>query len=147
MTENEMITVNRYFNYLKEGKLMGSQCPKCHHIDLPARRLCSQCQSEAQWKELSGKGKLHAFTAISVGTPIMGQKGYDRSHPYIFAIGLMEEGPMVSGLMRESEKYEENPDQLKIGIPLKATFVQTQIGKDRNGQPLFRWDVGFIPIE
>ena len=84
MVKDNLITVNNYFTYLKNNKLMGSECPKCKNIDLPPRRICSKCQNETHWRELSGKGKIKAFSAINVGTPVMGQKGYDRRNPYIF---------------------------------------------------------------
>ena len=147
MSEENIVTVNKYFNYLKEQKLMGSKCPKCNNVDLPARRMCSKCQEEATWIELSGKGKIKAFTVISVGTPIMAQHGYDRKHPYIFTVAQMEEGPMVSGLMTNAKEYEENPDKIKIGMDLTTTFIKTETGKDRNGEPIYHWDVGFIPSQ
>ena len=145
MSEENQVTVNKYFNYLKDQKLMGSECPDCHQIDLPARRLCSNCQHEAHWKELSGNGKLKGFTVISVGTPIMSQHGYDRKHPYIFAVAEMAEGPMISGLMTEAKQFEENPANIKIGMGVKASFVKTETGKNREGEPIFRWDVGLKP--
>ncbi len=145
MTENQPVSVNQYFEYLKEGKVMGSACPQCQNIDLPPRRICSKCQHETHWKALSLKANLSAFTAINVGTPIMNQKGYDRKHPYIFAVGKLEDGPMISGLMQNAVELENNPSEIKIGMPLNITFIQTQIGTLKDGNPKYRWDIGFEP--
>ena len=130
MSEKNYVTVNKYFNYLKEQKLMGSECPECQQVDLPPRRICSHCQHETQWKELSGQGNLKAFTVVSVGTPIMNQHGYDRKHPYIFTVVEMAEGPMISGLMTDAKHLEENPGNISIGMKLEATYVKTQTGKN-----------------
>ncbi len=139
----EIITVNQYFNYLAEKKLMGSHCPKCNTIDLPPRRLCSKCLSESQWKELSGKGELKTFTAVYVGAKVMTDKGYGRKTPYVFAVVQMEEGPSISGQLVGIE--ETNPDTYHIGMKVEVTYLKTETGKDKEGNSVYRWDVGFQP--
>jgi scaffold protein (connect acetoacetyl-CoA thiolase and HMG-CoA synthase) len=139
----EMITVDKYFAHLKDGKLMGSKCAECGNVDLPPRRLCSKCLKEAAWLELSGKGKVKTFTAVYVGVPAMEQKGYNRKHPYIFSIVKVEEGPMVSGQLIEVN--EDDPSSIAFDLDVQATFLKTEISKDKEGNPVYRWDVGFKP--
>ena len=95
MSEN-IITVDKYFQYLNEGKLMGSKCPKCGEFFVTPRMLCGKCQVEMEWAELSGKATLATFTIIAVGSKAMVEKGYGRGKSYIFAVGKMEEGPKAS---------------------------------------------------
>ena len=95
MREENLVTVDKCFNFLSEKKLMGSKCPKCGNIDLPPRRLCSKCLSESEWIELSGKGVLKTFSSIYVGAKAMTQKGYNRKKPYIFAVCLMDDQPSI----------------------------------------------------
>ena len=140
---SEIVTVNQYFNYLAEKKLMGSHCPKCSTIDLPPRRLCSSCLSESQWKELSGKGELKTFTGVYVGAKVMTDKGYDRNHPYVFAVVKMEEGPSISGQLVGID--ENDPKTYHIGMKVEVTYLKSEIGKNKEGNPIYRWDVGFQP--
>ena len=137
------ISVNQYFEYLSQKKVMGAKCPQCGNIDLPPRRLCSACLAESEWMEFSGNGTLETFTAIYVGSEVMTKKGYDRKHPYVFAVVKMDEGPSVSGQLVDID--ENDPKTYWIGMPVKTTFLKTEIGKDKEGQPIYRWDIGFKP--
>ncbi|GAG59325.1 unnamed protein product [marine sediment metagenome] len=88
MSENENeITINNYLKYLSEGKLMGSKCKTCGQIDVPARKLCSKCiKPETEWIEMSGKGKIAAFTSINVGTPYFVKKDMIEEIPMFLAL-------------------------------------------------------------
>lgn len=141
----DMVTINKYFEFLAEEKLMGAKCPKCGNVDLPPRRLCSKCLAETEWLQLSGKGSLETFTAVYVGAKVMSDKGYDRKHPYVFAVVKMEEGPSVSGQLIGIN--ETDPSTYSIGLEVEATFVKSEVGKDKDGNPVYRWDVGFKPIQ
>lgn len=143
MSTTPKITVNQYFEYLKQNKVMGAKCPQCGTIDLPPRRLCSACLAESEWMEFSGKGTLETFTAVYVGSEVMTKKGYDRKHPYVFAVVKMEEGPSVSGQLVGID--ENDSASYWIGMPVEATFLETEIGTDKEGKPILRWDIGFKP--
>ena len=140
------ITVNNYFKFMKEGKLMGTVCQDCGNIDLPAKAICSKCQSSnVKWKELSGNGKLATFTTVHVGAEVMSKKGYNMKKPYCFAIMEIEEKEKVyiSGQLIGVD--ESKPETIKIGMPLKTTFLTTDEGKDKDGNTIVRYDVGFQP--
>ena len=143
MNDNS-ITVDKYFQYLNEGKLMGSKCPKCGQFFVTPRRLCGKCQVENEWSALSGDATLATFTIISVGNKAMVEKGYDRKKPYIFAVAQTSEGPKVSGLLLEVDPTK--PDSVKIGMKLKIITEKTQTGKDDKGNPIIRTDVAFKPV-
>ena len=143
MTSENMITVDNYFKYLADKKLMASKCPTCNQIDLPPRRLCSECLAEAEWMELSGKGTLKTFSSIYVGAKAMMDKGYHRKKPYVFAVCHMEEGPNVAGHLVGVD--ETQPDKIPIDMPVKVIFPKAEIGTDKEGNPIYRWDVGFEP--
>jgi len=69
-----------YEQFLNEEKLMGSRCKKCGTLFVPPRSICVKCYAaEMEWVEVEGKGKLAAFTCISVGPPFMIAEGYDRN--------------------------------------------------------------------
>jgi len=72
-----------YEQFLNEEKLMGSRCRQCGELYFPPRSICAKCYKTAlEWVELKGKGKLVAFTCISVGPSFMVKEGYDRKNPY-----------------------------------------------------------------
>ena len=143
MSEENLITVDKYFNFLSEKKLMGSKCPKCGNINLPPRRLCSKCISESEWIELSGKGVLKTFSSIYVGAKAMTQKGYNRKKPYVFAVCQMDEGCSVSGQL--IGVAEDKPEEIPFDMPVQVVYLKTQTGEDKEANPIYRWDVGFEP--
>ena len=68
-----------YDKFLIEEKLMGSRCKECGTRFVPPRSICESCySSEMEWVEMTGKGKLAAFTCISIAPPGMIAQGYDR---------------------------------------------------------------------
>lgn len=140
MSENENeITINNYLKYLSEGKLMGSKCKTCGQIDVPARKLCSKCiKPETNWIEMSGKGKIAAFTSINVGTPYFVKKGYDRKKPYVFSIIKLDEGPMISAQLVGVD--ESHPETIKVEMPVKVKFLKVEV----EGLPE-KVDLGFEP--
>ncbi|MFX1304873.1 MAG: Zn-ribbon domain-containing OB-fold protein [Promethearchaeota archaeon] len=139
MSESERdFTIKSYIDFLAEKKLMGSKCKDCGAIYVPVRKLCTKCNiANMEWVEMSGNGKLAAFTSITVGTPFFVEKGYDRNKPYCFSVIKLDEGPMVSGQLIGVD--ESKPETINIGIPVKATFIETEIKGET------RVDLGFEP--
>lgn len=140
MSENERdFTIKNYLDFLAEKKLMGSKCKNCGATYVPVRKLCTKCsKANMEWIEMSGKGKLAAFTSITVGTPFFVQKGYGRNKPYCFSVIKLDEGPMISGQLIGVD--ESKPESIKIGTSVKATFLETEIRGET------RVDLGFEPI-
>lgn len=139
MSEEKEITIQNYLEYVNEKKLMGSKCQKCSATYVPPRKLCIECNStDLEWVEMSGKGKLAAFSCIGVGTTFMTNKGYSMKKPYCFSVIELDEGPMISGQLLGVD--ESNPDSISIGTPVKLSFIET----DLKGET--RVDLGFVPV-
>lgn len=118
-----------YGQFLNEEKLMGSKCTKCGALYVPPRPLCIKCHgSDMQWVEMKGKGRLTAFTSITVGPPFMIAEGYDRKHPYIAGIVQLEEGASVDARIEEIDGTK--PEAIKIGTPLTVKFLHR--GEEEN---------------
>ena len=82
--------------YLREDKLMGSRCKNCEALYVPPRPICVTCAGDdLVWEEMSGKGKLAAFTCISIGPSAMIAEGYNRNNPYCSGVVELVEGPRV----------------------------------------------------
>ncbi len=74
-----------------------------------------------EWVELSGKGKLVAFTSVYIGTTPMIEAGYDRANPYVSGIVELAEGPRFSAQITGVDATQ--PETIPIGLPLQAGFV------------------------
>lgn len=111
-----------YEQFLNEEKLMGSRCKKCGALSLPPRSICIKCYAtEMEWVEMKGKGKLAAFTCISVGLPFMIAEGYDRKRPYCSGVVALEEG--TRAVARIEGVDGSKPETIKIGAPLQVEFL------------------------
>jgi uncharacterized OB-fold protein len=119
-----------YDEYLKEEKLMGSRCKACGAHFVPPRSICITCySSDMEWVELSGHGKLAAFTCIFVAPPSMITQGYNRKNPYCTGVVELEEGGRVDA--RIEGVNAANPEAITVGMPLKATFLHRDEGDRR----------------
>ena len=137
VSEEKEITIQNYLEFINNKKLMGSKCKKCGAIDVPPRKLCIKCSStDGEWIEMSGKGKIAAFSCIGVGTTFMVNKGYSMKKPYCFSVIELEEGPMVSGQLIGVD--ETKPDNIKINTHVQAIFLETEL---KGGE--IRVDLGF----
>jgi len=113
MGVNEPFTIEQFYKFLREGKLMAGKCVKCGKIHLPPRPLCDNCYSqEFEWVNVSGKGKLATYTVISIAP----QQFQDLT-PYAVGIVQLESGLKIPGMIQEVKQEE-----LKIGMPLTLDF-------------------------
>ena len=126
----ESFTSAEFYKYLENKKFMGTQCASCRKIYLPPRPICIECFSDdMQWVELSGKGKLRAFTSITVGPTFMVELGHDRKNPYCCCVVALEEGPSVSGQLLGINPQE--PEAIKIGTPVALEILQKEEGDNK----------------
>ena len=112
-----------YQEFLDEGRIMAAHCLGCGAWILPPRPVCPQCYgANLEWAELSGRGRLEAFTIIHVAPSWMHAEGYSRERPYVSAIVHLEEGPAISAQI----VGEDPPDTVRLqpGTPLRAKFIR-----------------------
>ena len=119
-----------YEQSLNEEKIMGSKCKKCGALALPPRPICVSCfGNEMEWVQFKGTGKLAAFTSIVVAPPYMLKEGFGRGNPYTVGVVELDEGvKVVSRIVGVDSK---KPEQIKVGTPLKAEFIEKGEGPDR----------------
>ena len=111
-----------YEQFLREEKLMGSRCKKCGALFVPPRPFCIKCySSEMEWTEMEGKGKLAAFTCITVVPPFMMEQGYDRNNPYCSGVVELEEGARVDARIEGVDV--KHPENIRVGMPMKVKFL------------------------
>ena len=103
----------KFFRSIKDnGKLMGTHCPKCERIYVPAALFCERCLSELdEWIDVGTVGEVHTYTLLYEnydGTP--------RSDPEIVAMISFGDG----GLIHRLGKIDT--DDIEIGMTVKAVF-------------------------
>ena len=131
MAENRPFTAASFNEYLNERKLMGTRCVACGQLYLPPRAICPHCHSDDMaWTELSGQGKLAAFTAIYIAPTLMLDEGYDRDKPYCTGIVETQEGVKISARILGVDPSDAA--SIQIGTPLMVTFVAH--GEGENGR-------------
>jgi len=113
MPETHLFTIESFYHFIKEGKLMAARCNKCDTLLLPPRPICTNCFSEDfEWVELKGKGKLLTYTVIHVAPP-----QFQSMTPYAVGIVKLEDGPNLPGMIRNIE-----PEKIKVGMNLTVDF-------------------------
>jgi len=112
-----------FYEYLGESKLMGSRCESCGTLYVPPRPLCPSCYGETlAWEEMSGRGRLVAFTTVHIAPTAMIEAGYGRDNPYCVGIVELDEGPEISGQIVGVDATR--PGDIRVGTPLRATYVK-----------------------
>lgn len=109
-------TAKAYFDFIGEGRIMGSRCGACGDVSLPPRPVCKECGSvEMRWEELGGGGEVRAYTVINIPLSRM----EDRS-PYAVGVMKLDDGPSVSGLILGVT----SGDELSVGSRVEAEYVK-----------------------
>jgi uncharacterized OB-fold protein len=76
------------------------------------------------WVEMSGKGKLSAYTCISIGPSFMRAEGYDRHNPYCSGVVELEEGARVDARIEGVDPKE--PENINVGMSLRVKFLHRE---------------------
>ncbi|MBE0511554.1 Zn-ribbon domain-containing OB-fold protein [Candidatus Bathyarchaeota archaeon] len=113
MSETHPFTIESFYKFVSEGKLMAAKCSKCGTLLLPPRPVCTKCLStDFKWVELKGEGKLLSYTVIHV-SPMQ----FQSMAPYTVGIVELEDGPHLPGMIRDVE-----PEKIRVGMDLKVDF-------------------------
>jgi len=112
MMEQMPFTIEQFYSYIHQKKLVGGKCRKCGKIHLPPRPLCDNCFSEDfDWVEIPEKGRLLTYTVIHVAPP-----QFQKMAPYAVGIVELENGLKIPGIIRVPQ------EQIKIGMSLTIDF-------------------------
>ncbi len=113
MSATEPFTIEQFYKFLTEGKLMAGVCLKCGKIHLPPRPLCDNCYSQQfKWMQVSGKGKLLTYTVIHVAP-----QQFQNLTPYAVGIVQLENGLKIPGMIQAVVQ-----ERLKVGMELTLDF-------------------------
>lgn len=137
MSETRPFTAAAFNTYLKEHKLMASYCPDSNRYFVPPRTICPETHStNMEWRELSGKGTLTAFTSVFIAPTAMVAEGYGRDNPYVSGIVALAEGAQISARILGLDAA--HPDTIAIGTELSVDFVDVGDGDAQTTYLAFR---------
>ncbi|HID34120.1 MAG TPA: Zn-ribbon domain-containing OB-fold protein, partial [Anaerolineae bacterium] len=87
-TEVLPFTIEQFYKFLLEKRIMAAQCEECGAKFLPPRPICSNCYSKNfTWIQLKPQGKLITYTIIHIAS----QK-FQPFAPYAYGIVELENG-------------------------------------------------------
>lgn len=110
-----------FISYLEQGKVMATRCVKCGTRYFPPKLDCPQCiDSEAEWFEITGNGKLLTHTVVQYGPT-----GFEDDIPYTLAIVDFGDDLRVFGRLSKDIKESD----IKSGMELKV--VPLKLPDDR----------------
>lgn len=116
MAETFPFTIEQFYKFVSERKLMAAKCKKCGTMLLPPRPMCTKCfSSDLEWVELKNKGKLLTYTVIHVSS-----KQFESLIPYAVGIVKLEDGPKLPGMIQDIE-----PEKISVGMSLEVDFDTT----------------------
>jgi uncharacterized protein len=120
MSTRTPFTIEQFYKFLAQDKLMAGKCNRCGKIHLPPRPLCDNCYSqEFTWMDVSGKGKLLTYTIIHVAPP-----QFQVLAPYTVGIVQLENGLRLPGMVSGVAE-----GQLKVGMELTVDFKACSAGQ------------------
>jgi uncharacterized OB-fold protein len=112
MTDAAPFTIDQFYKYLAQGKLMAGKCTHCGKIHLPPRPLCDRCFHQTfTWLEIAGTGKLVTYSVIHVAP-----EQFQHMAPYAVGIVELENGLKLPGMITGAK-------QLSIGMTLTIDFT------------------------
>lgn len=103
-----------FWNGCKEKKLLYQNCKECGEIIFMPKYLCPNCMSHnLDWKQSTGKGKIHTFTVTYDSAP----PEFMSDLPYALAVVILEEGfRMMSNIV------ECDYNKLTCDMPVEVVF-------------------------
>ena len=113
-------TIDQFYKFMEESRLMAAKCLKCGKMHLPPRPMCDSCYGqEFSWMEVSGKGRLMTYSIIYVAPP-----QFQVFVPYTIGIIQLESGLRLPGMI-----FGLSEEKLKVGVELSVDFESCSTGQ------------------
>jgi len=111
--ETTAFTIEQFYKFLKERKLMAAKCLKCGSKYVPPRPMCTNCFSkELDWVQLDTRGRLLTYTIIHVAP-----EQFQSMVPYAYGIVELGDRLRLPGIIRGIDH-----EKIEVGIGLEVDF-------------------------
>ena len=116
---------SKFLLYLRDQqKIMGTKCPTCGRVYVPARSTCLECfENMEEWIEVGDEGVLMAYTIVNTKSPV-----HEADPP--FGFGIIKLDGADTGLTHRLGKVD--PEKLRIGMRMRAVFNEEVKGDIRD---------------
>lgn len=103
-----------FWDGTKANRLMLPWCTECGEPHFYPRSICPSClSSRLEWRQASGRGKLHTYVINSKAA-----KGFTQV-PYVIAVVELDEGPrMMTNIVIDNP----TPEALPIDAEVEVVF-------------------------
>ena len=114
-------TASRFLIELRDRqRIMGTRCPKCGRVIVPAQLFCRQCFTETdEWVEVGPEGSLISFTVV-----YHEENHHPKQVPLAYGI-IQLDGADTSFVHLLAETGEA---QLQPGMRVRAVFSEKRMG-------------------
>ncbi|MDD7643028.1 MAG: zinc ribbon domain-containing protein [bacterium] len=114
--------VEKFYQGLEEGKILGKKCAKCGAVEFPPVYACNTCGGwDMEWVEISGKAKLHS---IVMPAALSTKPEYKALGKYAYGEVELEEGSRLNAVVRGINKKKRNELSDKLPVDVKAAIYQ-----------------------
>ncbi len=112
------VAIGRYLAGLKEGKILGVRCYKCHRVMVPPRLFCEWCYRNIDgWVELKDTGIVNTFSLCYVTWDMKRIK--EPQIPAVIEIDGATKGMGIMHLLGEVD-----PKKVYVGMKVKAVWKE-----------------------
>ncbi len=112
--------VKKWYDFFEEGKIMGLKCNRCGSYEFPPVTVCNNCSgTELSWVEMSGEGKLVAFTLNPYPDPPFADFA-----PFYYGTVVLKEGPSYATMIFDIDQEHEAEVFERLPVDVKAEIQQ-----------------------
>ncbi|MEM2142814.1 MAG: Zn-ribbon domain-containing OB-fold protein [Candidatus Thorarchaeota archaeon] len=120
---SESPSIYQYKKNIEAGTFKAYKCNDCGAVIAPPLGACYSCGgTKMSWTDVSGRGTLVSFTVIHVAP-----EEFASEAPYYVAVVKLDEGPNITARLTGFDP--SRPQDVKVGMPLRMTYVTAQSGK------------------
>ena len=118
--------VEKFYEGLEEGKILGRKCPKCGHVEFTPVYACNECGNyETEWYEISGKAKMHS---IVMPAALSSKPEYKKLGKYAYGEVEIEEGTRLNAVVRGVTKKNRAALTEKLPVNCHAAIFEREGG-------------------
>lgn len=116
-----------FFAALREGRILGSECPSCHRVAVPPKAFCEYCFCPSrEIIEVGASGTVEAVTIVTAG--------FKGAPPVPYCVAYVK----LDGATSSIANYVRNvpladgaelPAAIRVGAPVEVAFTEEPQGR------------------
>ena len=114
--------VEKFYEGLEEGKILGRKCPACGAVEFPPVYACNTCGNlETEWVEISGKAVMKS---IVMPAALSSKPEYSALGAFAYGEVEIEEGTCLNAVVKGITKKKRKELMEKLPVPVHAEIFQ-----------------------